>query len=189
MFLVLFGADWHDSTFHQLLIDRFVNRASMGIIGLLIMLIGHKMDSLVKSKSIFGVLIFVVSVFFVIITFLLIPFSVYVNHMFSFRSSKSLDQKRFQFELVNQQLVSPQALEELGGQLVQVGQLPINASVSEKKNAARKLVNQQVSIIKQKLQKEQQEYDAARNQKWLGGTVSLLILLVAFICLALLVFA
>ena len=44
MAVLLSAADWADGVFKQLLIERLVNQAPMGLIGLLLMLLGSRLD-------------------------------------------------------------------------------------------------------------------------------------------------
>ena len=45
MAVLLSAADWADGIFKQLLIERLVNQAPMGLIGLLLMLLGSRLDN------------------------------------------------------------------------------------------------------------------------------------------------
>ncbi len=49
--VVLSGADWAEPSFQQLLIERLVSQAPMGFVGLLLMLIGSRLDHPIADRT------------------------------------------------------------------------------------------------------------------------------------------
>ncbi len=80
--------------------------------------------------------------------------------------------------------VTPEDLKMLGNQLAQSGELPANASEEDKSKAAQAYIGNQVEQFEQQFQQRQLQRNLVVNQRF-GGTLSAVILAVAFVLLAL----
>jgi glutathione S-transferase len=73
----------------------------------------------------------------------------------------------------------------LGNQLTQAGQLPADASEEDRVKAAQAFIDKQLAQMEQQIKQGERQRNLAVNQRRFGGTLSAVILAVAFVLLAL----
>ena len=185
MAVLLSAADWADGVFKQLLIERLVNQAPMGFVGLLLMLLGSRMDHPETARPPIRWLVSLLSALLAIVMIVVVPVSISGNQNLSGESDQTLEQQRGQLEMARQQSANPDNVKMLGNQLSQAGQLPADASEDDKIEAAQAFIDKQLEQMEQQIKQGERQRNLAVNQRRYGGTMSAVILAVAFLLLAL----
>ena len=185
MAVLLSAADWADGVFKQLLIERLVSQAPMGFIGLLLMLLGSRLDHPEKARPPIRWVVCVISALLAVVMIVVIPVSISGNQNLSGETDQTLEQQRGQLDMARQQSANPENVKMLGNQLSQAGQLPADASDEDKIQAAQIFIDKQLEQMQQQIQQGERQRNLAVNQRRYGGTLSAVILAIAFVLLAL----
>ncbi|MAR53002.1 MAG: hypothetical protein CMK50_07595 [Propionibacteriaceae bacterium] len=185
MAVLLSAADWADGVFKQLLIERLVSQAPMGFIGLLLMLLGSRLDHPEKARPPIRWVVCVISALLAVVMIVVIPVSISGNQNLSGETDQTLEQQRGQLDMARQQSANPENVKMLGNQLSQAGQLPADASDEDKIQAAQTFIDKQLEQMQQQIQQGERQRNLAVNQRRYGGTLSAVILAIAFVLLAL----
>ena len=185
MAVLLSAADWADGVFKQLLIERLVNQAPMGLIGLLLMLLGSRLDQPETARPPIRWFVCVISGLLAILMSVVVPVSISGNQNLSGESDQTLEQQKGQLEMARQQSANPENVKMLGNQLTQAGQLPADASEEDRVKAAQAFIDKQLAQMEQQIKQGERQRNLAVNQRRFGGTLSAVILAVAFVLLAL----
>lgn len=184
--LVLIGAaDWADATFQQVLIERLVNQSPMGLVGLLLMLIGSRLDHPTAVRTPIRWVVCGLSALLTITMIALVPMAITGNQSLAGQADQTLQQKRGQLEMARQQSKNPEGVKMLGEQLAQAGQLPADATDADKVKAAQQFIDGQLAQMDEQIQQAERQRNLAVNQRRFGGTFSAIVLAVAFALLAL----
>jgi hypothetical protein len=171
--------------FKQLLIERLVNQAPMGLIGLLLMLLGSRLDQPETARPPIRWFVCVISALLAILMIVVVPVSISGNQNLSGETDQTLEQQKGQLEMARQQSANPENVKMLGNQLTQAGQLPADASDEDKVKAAQAFIDKQLAQMEQQIKQGERQRNLAVNQRRFGGTLSAVILAVAFVLLAL----
>ena len=183
--VVLSAADWSDGVFQQLLIERLVNQTPMGFIGLLLMLMGSRLDHPQQIRTPIRWVVCVISAVLAVVMIAVIPLGITGNQALIGEADQSLEQRRSQLEMARQQSANPETAKIMGEQLAQAGQLPADASEEDKIQAAQKFIDKQLSQMSEQIQQAERQRDLTVNQRFFGGTISAIVLAVALVLLAL----
>ena len=90
MAVLLSAADWADGVFKQLLIERLVNQAPMGLIGLLLMLSGSRLDQPETARPPIRWFVCVISALLAILMIVVVPVSISGNQNLSGETDQTL---------------------------------------------------------------------------------------------------
>ncbi len=184
--VVLSAADWSDGVFQQLVIERLVNQTPMGFIGLLLMLIGSRLDHPQQIRTLIRWVVCVISAVLAVVMITVIPLGISGNNSLSGQVDQGIQQRRSQLENARKQYAdNPEMLLGLGEQLAQSGQLPADATEEDKIQAAQNFIDNQSSQENQQIEQAERQRDFTKNQRLFGGTVSAAVLAVALVLLAL----
>ena len=185
MVVIVSAADWSDSTFQQVLIERLVNQAPMGLVGLLLMLLGSRLDHPSAARTPIRWVVCGVSSLLAIAMIAVVPMAITGNQTLADQADQTLEAKRSQLEMARQQSKDPEGVKMLGEQLAQAGQLPADASDEDKTKAAQKFIDGQLGQMDEQIQQAERQRNLAVNQRRYGGTLSAVVMAVAFVLLAL----
>ena len=108
--VLLSAADWADGVFKQLLIERLVNQAPMGLIGLLLMLLGSRLDQPETARPPIRWFVCVISALLAILMIVVVPVSISGNQNLSGESDQTLEQQKGQLEMARQQSANPETV-------------------------------------------------------------------------------
>tara|TARA_B100001175_G_C19277620_1_gene527188 strand:+ start:58 stop:717 length:660 start_codon:yes stop_codon:yes gene_type:complete len=184
--VVLSAADWSDGVFQQLVIERLVNQTPMGFIGLLLMLIGSRLDHPQQIRTPIRWVVCVISAVLAVVMITVIPLGISGNNSLSGQVDQGIQQRRSQLENARKQYAdNPEMLLGLGEQLAQSGQLPADATEEDKIQAAQNFIDNQFSKENQQIEQAERQRDFTVNQRLFGGTISAAVLAVALVLLAL----
>ena len=183
--VVLSAADWSDGVFQQLLIERLVSQAPMGFVGLLLMLIGSRLDHPQQLRTPIRWVVCIISAVLAVAMIAVIPLGITGNQSLMGEADQTLEQRRSQLEMARQQSANPENVKVLGEQLAQAGQLPADATEEDKIQAAQTFIDKQLSQMTEQIQQAERQRDLTMNQRFFGGTISAVVLAVALVLLAL----
>jgi uncharacterized protein involved in exopolysaccharide biosynthesis len=183
--VILSAADWSDATFQQVLIERLVNQAPMGLVGLLLMLIGSRLDHPTAARTSIRWVVCVVSSLLAIAMIAVVPMAITGNKSLADQADQTLESKRSQLEMARRNSRDPEGVKMLGEQLAQAGQLPEDASDADKTKAAQQFIDGQLAQMDQQIQQAERQRNLTVNQRRYGGTISAAVMAVAFVLLAL----
>lgn len=183
--VVLSAADWSDGVFQQLLIERLVSQAPMGFVGLLLMLIGSRLDHPQQFRTPIRWVVCIISAVLAVVMIAVIPLGITGNQSLMGEADQTLEQRRGQLEMARQQSANPENVKVLGEQLAQAGQLPADATEEDKIQAAETFIDKQLSQMTEQIQQAERQRDLTMNQRFFGGTISAVVLAVALVLLAL----
>ena len=185
LFVILGAAEWNEPAFQQVLIERLVNQSPMALVGLLLMLIGSRLDHPGVARTPIRWVVCAISAVLTIVMIAIVPMAVTGNQTLAGQADESLQQKRGQLEMARQQSKNPEGVKMLGEQLAQAGQLPADATADDKVKAAQKFIDGQLAQMDEQIQQAQRQRNLAVNQRRFAGTFSAVVLAVAFALLAL----
>ena len=183
--VIVSAADWSDSTFQQVLIERLVNQAPMGLVGLLLMLVGSRLDHPSASRTPIRWVVCGVSSLLAIAMIAVVPMAITGNQSLADQADQTLEAKRSQLEMARQQSKDQEGVKMLGEQLAQAGQLPADATDADKAKAAQQFIDGQLAQMDEQIQQAERQRNLAVNQRRYGGTISAVVMAVAFVLLAL----
>jgi hypothetical protein len=183
--VIVSAADWSDSTFQQVLIERLVNQAPMGLVGLLLMLVGSRLDHPTAARTPIRWVVCGVSSLLAIAMIAVVPMAITGNQSLADQADQTLESKRSQLEMARQQSKDPEGVKMLGEQLAQAGQLPADATDADKAKAAQQFIDGQLAQMDEQIQQAERQRNLAVNQRRYGGTISAVVMAVAFVLLAL----
>ena len=181
---VLSVSNWGEESFRQLLATTLVTQSPMAFVGMLLMLIGQRLDEPVPGRTPLRWFVAVVSTVLALGLLVTIPVSISGDRAVSDQANQALLAQRGQLEMAKAQLENPQVLEQVIAQGVQAGQISADASEADKKKAAQAFMNRQLSQAEEQLKQAESRRDLAANQRRIGGTGTAVVLLVAFTLLA-----
>jgi hypothetical protein len=175
---------WGEESFRQLLATTLVTQSPMAFVGMLLMLIGQRLDEPVPGRTPLRWFVCVVSAVLALAVLITIPVSISGDRAVSDQANQALLAQRGQLEMAKAQLENPQVLEQVIAQGEQAGQIPATASDADKKKAAQSFMNRQLDQAEDQLKQAENRRDLAANQRRIGGTGTAVVLLVAFTLLA-----
>ena len=119
---------WGEESFRQLLATTLVTQSPMAFVGMLLMLIGQRLDEPVPGRTPLRWFVCVVSAVLALAVLITIPVSISGDRAVSDQANQALLAQRGQLEMAKAQLENPQVLEQVIAQGEQAGQIPATAS-------------------------------------------------------------
>ena len=184
MAAVLTGIDWEDSTTRPQVTGPLVAIAPMGFMGLLIALIGSRLDQPQKRLTPLRWLVCLLSAVLAIGMIAAVPLSLSVNSSDGPAAqrlqqlSQTLSEARKVREDENQ-------IKAIGEQLAQAGQLPADATSEDKLRAGENFVDTQIAQFEDQRKTLETQQSKSESQRLIGGTGTAVVLAIAFALLAL----
>lgn len=193
-FLVFLPA-WTPSVeaFRELLLQRLSAEAPMVLVGLVLMLIGGRLDQprpagLTAHRLVIGIVAAVMALGMLA----LVPFSVVSQKAVEDQVQQSqpqIDQQVSQLEEGRKKIADPKFIDEIAAQAEQAGQLPAGATAAQKRALASNVIENQIlpQLKQAEKQLDQARFgrDLALNQTRINGTPRLVVLAIAFVLVAL----
>ena len=182
---VMLIGTWEEPTFQQLLVERLISQAPMALMGLLLILLGCRLDVPHEGRTPLRWLVAVLAAVLAIGLALAVPVTVSADGSITAQTEQNLATKRGQLEMAKQQSSNPQVIEQLVRQAEQAGQVPPQATPEQKQQAARGFIDRQLQQMQYQLKQEERSSVLALNQRRFNGTASAVVLVVAFALVAL----
>jgi hypothetical protein len=186
-FLVLFsGWNWAEDNFRQLFVQVLVSQSPMALVGLVLMLIGARLEA-PAGRTPLKVTTGVLSILLAVAMLVTVPVSISGDKSLAEQTDQQLQAGKGQVAMMRSQLAAatPEALDQLVQQADQAGQLPAQASATQKRQLVKQLMGAQIKRAEDQLNQQRKARDLNVNQRRIGGTVSAVVLLIAFVLIAL----
>ena len=181
---VLVGVDWSDDTTRPQVTGPLVALAPLGFLGLLVALMGARLDNPRRRQTLLRWLICSLSALLAVGMLVAIPFS--LDGVASDPAQAEILEQGLQaLKEARQFRDDDQRVRAVGEQLAQAGQLAADASNEDKIKAAETLIDEQIAQMDQQLKKVEGQQNRQSQQRLIGGTASAAVLAVAFVLLAL----
>jgi len=186
LFVLLTGWNWGEESYRQLFVQVAVSQSPMALVGLVLMLLASRLESL-GGRTPLRITTGVISILLAIVMVVAVPVSISGDRALVDQADQQIQAGSAQVDMMRSQLdgASPEALDQLVEQAEQAGQLPAKASPEQKRSFVKELMARQIKRAEDQLDQQRKARDITVNQRRIGGTVSALVLLVAFVLLAL----
>lgn len=171
---------WGEESFRQLLVERLVTQAPMALVGLLLVLLGARLEEPQAGRTPLKWVVAVIGAVLALALLAAIPVSISGDTAISLKADQALQAQKGQVAMARAQLSNPQVLEQVIAQGEQTGQIPANASQDEKEKAAKAFMERQLGQADQQIQQAERARDLATNQRRVAGTGTAVVLAIAF---------
>ena len=178
------GLDWSDTAVRAQTMAAIVTLTPLGFLGLLVALIGSRLDHPVSGQTPLRWLICLISAALAVVMIAAVPFSMAEPPADSPRV-QNLTQGREAIAEARRFIEDEQQVKALGEQLAQAGQLAADATEEDKIRAAEQMVESQITQMQDQLDKAEQQQSRESTQRLLGVTGSAVVMAIAFVLLAL----
>jgi hypothetical protein len=184
--LVLLGSwNWSEEGYRQLLMDRLVTQSPMALVGLLLMLFGSRLDHPAAGRTPLRLLVAVLGILLALAMLVAVPVSISGDRALSDQADQQLAARKGQLAMARAQMQNPQVIEQLIAQGEQAGQIPADATLEQKQQAAKAFMERQLQQADAQLQQQQRARDLTVNQRRFGGTGTAVVLAIGFVLVAL----
>jgi hypothetical protein len=157
----------------------------MAFVGMLLMLIGARLDEPVPGRTPLRWFVAVVSGVLALLLLITIPVTISGDRALSDQANHALLAQSGQLSMARAQLENPQVIDQVILQGEQAGQIPADATEAEKQQIAKSFMGRQLQQAEDQLKQAENRRDLAANQRRIGGTGTALVLVAAFILLTL----
>ena len=184
MAAVLVGVDWSDQANRPQVTGPLVALAPLGFLGLLVALLGSRLDAPQRQHTPLRWLICVLSIVLALGMVAAVPLSL-DNGSGNVERAQNLEQGRQALKEARSFREDEARVKAVGEQLAQAGQLAEDATDDDKLRAAEKMIDEQIAQMDQQISKLERQQSRESQQRLIGGTTSAVVLAVAFVLLAL----
>ena len=181
---LLTGIDWSDPSIKAQAMGAVVTLAPLGFLGLLVALIGSRLEEPHRRLTPLRWVICVLSAVLAVGMIVAVPLSL-TEPTEDSPKVQNLNQGRQAIAEAQRFREDEQQVKALGEQLAQAGQLAADASDEDKRRAAEQMVDSQISQMQDQLEKVEQQQSRETRQRLVGVTGSAVVLAIAFVLLAL----
>ena len=183
MVAVLVGVDWSADAPRPQVTGPLVALAPLGFAGLLICLIGSRLDHPQQQRSPLRLLVAVCSALLALGMVIAVPMSM-DGGAGDVARLRNLEQGREALKDARAFRADEEQVTSLGEQLAQAGQLAADASDEDKLRAAETMVDDQIAQMEEQLKTVEAGQTRESRQRFIGGTINAVVLAVAFVLLA-----
>jgi uncharacterized membrane protein len=176
---------WGEESFQQLVANTLVSQSPMAFAGLLLMLIGARLEDPRAQRTAQHWLVAVLSGVLALALLVAIPVGINADTALTNQANQALLAQQGQLAMARAQIQNPQVVEQLIEQGERAGQIPATASDADKQKAAKAFMDRQLQQAEGQLKQAERARDLASNQRRIGGTGGAIVLAVAFTLLAL----
>lgn len=192
LLVLLASWNWSLEPFRQVVVERLVGDAPMALVGLLLMLIGARLDQVGPERTPLRWVVGLLSALLALAMLVSLPLSIGSSQVFAEQAQQAdaaLAQQASQLEQQKRQVQDPAFINQLIADAEREGRIPADASPALKKQKAQEFIDSQ---IKPQLDRAEQQLGQARlgrdlavQQRRFGGTGRAVVLAVAFVLVAL----
>ena len=183
MVAVVLGVDWAADAPRPQLSGPLVALAPLGFAGLLICLIGSRLDHPQQQPSPLRLLIAILSALLALGMVVAVQMSL-DGGAGDVARMRNLEQGREALKDARAFRDDEAQVTSLGEQLAQAGQLAADATADDKLRAAKKMVDDQIAQMEAQLKTFEAGQTRESRQRFIGGTITAVVLAVAFVLLA-----
>jgi hypothetical protein len=187
---LLVNWNWDLEPFRQVFLDRLVGEGPMALVGLLLMLIGQRLEGpsgRTPLRWLVGVLAIVLAIAMVVA----VPLGVSSEAALAAEAQQqeaAIAQQAMQLEMQKQQVQDPGFIDQLIAEAEKEGRIPAGATDQEKKQRAREFIDSQIRPQLEQAEQQLAQARFARNlavqQRRFGVTGRAAALAIAFVLVA-----
>ena len=183
--VLITGWSWSEESYRQLFVQVLVSQSPMALVGLILMLVGDRLEAH-NGRTPLRITAAVISIVLSLSLVVAIPVSISVDRAIVDQADQQLAAGKGQLAMMRAQMAgaTPEALDQLVQQADKAGQLPVQATAQQKRDLVKRLMAAQLKRGEDQLKQQQKARDISVNQRRIGGTMSAVVLLVAFVLLA-----
>jgi hypothetical protein len=188
--VLLVNWNWDLEPFRQVFLDRLVGEGPMALVGLLLMLIGQRLEG-ATGRTPLRWLAGVIAIVLAIAMVVAVPLSLASESALAEEAQQqdaSIAQQAMQLEMQKQQVEDPGFVDQLIAEAEKEGRIPAGASDEEKKQRAREFIDTQIRPQLEQAEQQVAQARFARNlalqQRRFGVTGRALALAIAFVLVA-----
>ena len=184
MAAVLVGSDWSAEATSPQITGPLVALAPLGFIGLLTCLIGSRLENPQQQVTPLRAVVCVLSALLAIGMLVAVPMSL-SSGAGDLSQAQNIEQGRAAMKEARAFRDNPEQVASLGEQLAQAGQLAADASKDDMQRAAETMIDEQISQMATQIKWVESQKNRESRQRLIGGTVTAVVLAIAFVLLAL----
>ncbi len=176
---VLSANAWGEEAFSQLVVNTLIKGSSMALVGLLLMLVGSRLDQPQQLRSPLRWTVFGVGIALALSLLVAVPVTISGNAILEERIDQAVKQKQMELVEFKEKSNLPQNIALLVGQMRQAGQLDPNLSDEQSIGQAKLLIDGRLGQLKQQVQQAERERSLTLGQRRFSGTGVALLLALA----------
>ena len=176
---VLSANAWGEEVFSQLVVSTLIKGSSMALVGLLLMLVGSRLDQPQQQRSPLRWTVFGVGIALALSLLVAVPVTISGNAILEERIDQAVKQKQMELVEFKEKSNLPQNIALLVGQMRQAGKLDPNLSDEQSIGQAKLLIDGRLGQLKQQVQQAERERSLTLGQRRFSGTGVALLLALA----------
>ena len=139
--------DWEEEAFRQLVVERLISQAPMGLIGLLLMYLSSRLEDQSEGRTPVLWTVCIISGLLAVLLTASLPITFGGDQQMQQQNYQQIAAKRGQLEMARQQSKDPALLQQLIKQAEASGQVPPGATDAQKIQSARAFIDRQLDQL------------------------------------------
>ena len=177
--------DWEEEAFRQLVVERLISQAPMGLIGLLLMYLSSRLEDQSEGRTPVLWTVCIISGLLAVLLTASLPITFGGDQQMQQHNDQQIAAKRGQLEMARQQSKDPALLQQLIKQAEASGQVPPGATDAQKIQSARAFIDRQLDQLETQFKQTEQTAKVTLSQRRYGGSLGAVVLIIAFTILCL----
>ena len=177
--------DWEEEAFRQLVVERLISQAPMGLIGLLLMYLSSRLEDQSEGRTPVLWTVCIISGLLAVLLTASLPITFGGDQQMQQQNDQQIAAKRGQLEMARQQSKDPALLQQLIKQAEATGQVPSGATEAQKTQSARAFIDRQLDQLETQFKQTEQTANVTLSQRRYGGSLGAVVLIIAFTILCL----
>ena len=177
--------DWEEEAFRQLVVERLISQAPMGLIGLLLMYLSSRLEDQSEGRTPVLWTVCIISGLLAVLLTASLPITFGGDQQMQQQNEQQIASKRGQLEMARQQSKDPALLQQLIRQAEATGQVPPGATDAQKTQSARAFIDRQLDQLETQFKQTEQTAKVTLSQRRYGGSLGAVVLIIAFTILCL----
>jgi hypothetical protein len=177
--------DWEEEAFRQLVVERLISQAPMGLIGLVLMYLSSRLEDQSEGRTPVLWTVCIISGLLAVLLTASLPITFGGDQQMQQQNEQQIASKRGQLEMARQQSKDPALLQQLIRQAEATGQVPPGATDAQKTQSARAFIDRQLDQLETQFKQTEQTGKVALSQRRYGGSLGAVVLIIAFTILCL----
>ena len=177
--------DWEEEAFRQLVVERLISQAPMGLIGLLLMYLSSRLEDQSDGRTPVLWTVCIISGLLAVLLTASLPITFGGDQQMQQQNDQQIAAKRGQLEMARQQSKDPALLQQLIRQAEATGQVPPGATEAQKTQSARAFIDRQLDQLETQFKQTEQTAKVTLSQRRYGVSLGAVVLIIAFTILCL----
>jgi hypothetical protein len=177
--------DWQEEAFRQLVVERLISQAPMGLIGLLLMYLSSRLEDQSEGRTPVLWTVCIISGLLAVLLTASLPITFGGDQQMQQQNEQQIAANRGQLEMARQQSKDPALLQQLIRQAESTGQVPPGATDAQKTQSARAFIDRQLDQLETQFKQTEQTGKVTLSQRRYGGSLGAVVLIIAFTILCL----